>query len=146
MSSFTEFLRSKQNEEQAESAGLEKRKSEWLDSLNELFMQIEEWLSEPLSQNLITLKKEIMEFDEYKIGSYRASRLILQIGYNTVYIEPVGTIIVGAKGRVDVKTSGTSFKLILANENSWGILQPDRIVAEKLNQSTFTRALQDLLS
>jgi hypothetical protein len=58
MSNFTQFLRSKQNEEQAESANWEKRKSEWLSSLDKLFGQIEDWLSEPVSQNLIALKKE----------------------------------------------------------------------------------------
>lgn len=146
MSNFTQFLRSKQNEEQAESANWEKRKSEWLSSLDKLFGQIEDWLSEPVSQNLIALKKETIELDEYKIGPYKASRLVLQIGHDTVYIEPVGTIIVGAKGRVDVRTGGASFKIVLTNENKWGILEADRTVAEQLNEATLTKALQDLLS
>lgn len=146
MSNFTQFLRSKQNEEQAESANLEKRKSEWLRSLDKLFMQIKAWLSEPVAQNLIALKEETIELDEYKLGSYEVPRLVLQVGHNVVYIEPVGTVIVGAKGRVDVKTGGASFKLILTNENAWGILEPDRTVAGQLNEDAFTKALQDLLS
>ena len=146
MSSFTEFLRSKQDEEQAESINLEKRKSEWLSSLESLFTQIKGWLAEPIAQNLMTLKEKSITLNEYRVGSYKAPKLILHIGHDTVDIEPVGTIILGAKGRVDVKTSGVSFKIVLTDEETWGILESDRTVAKRLDETTFTKALQDLLS
>jgi hypothetical protein len=146
VSNFTQFLRSKKAEEQAEGENLQRRKSEWLRSLEKLFSKIEEWLSEPVSQDLIKLGRETVALDEYKLGTYNAPRLVLQVGHETVYVEPVGSIIIGAKGRVDVKRGGTSFKLILTHEDKWGILEPDRTVAEQLDESTFTKALQDLLS
>ena len=146
MSSFTEFLRSKKDEEQAESVNLEKRKSEWLNALNNLFTQIKSWLAEPIAQNLMTIGEEPIELDEYRIGSYQASRLVLKVGHDTVYIEPVGTIILGAKGRVDVKTGGVSFKIVLTDKEEWGILEPDRTVTKRLDEATFTKALQALLS
>ena len=93
----------------------------------------------------MTLEEGTIKLNEYKIGSYEAPKLVLQIGHDTVYIEPVGTIILGAKGRVDVKTGGVSFKIILTDEEAWGILEPDRTVAKRLDEATFTKALQDLL-
>ena len=146
MSNLTEFLRTKQQQERAEGSSLEKRKEEWLGSLTKLFIQIKTWLAEPVSQDLIEITEESFELDEYKIGSYKAPRLVLHAGHDSVSIEPVGTIIMGAKGRVDVKASGNSFKIILTDKNEWGILQPDRTIATRLDEHTFTEALQNLLS
>ena len=146
MSNFTEFLRSKRDEEQAESVNLKKRKAEWLNALDDLFAQIKSWLAEPVAQNLMTIGEKTIKLDEYRMGSYEAPKLVLQLGHDTVDIEPVGTIILGAKGRVDVKAGGVSFKLVLTNEGTWGILAADRTVARGLNEETFTKALQDLLS
>ncbi len=146
MSNLTEFLRTKQQQERAEGSSLEKRKEEWLESLAELFSSIKVWLAEPVSQNLIEIAEDDVEIDEYKVGLYKAPSLILRAGHDVVFVEPVGTIIMGANGRVDVKTGGTSFKIILTDQNEWGILQPDRTVATRLDERTFTKALQDLLS
>lgn len=145
MSSFTEFLRSKRLEEQAEGPVLAKRKAEWLRSLDELFEQIAFWLQEPMAQNLVTLEKETIELNEYRLGSYTAPRLVLQIGHDTVYVEPVGTYVIGAKGRVDMKTRGASSKPIWT-EDGWGVLEPERTIARGLDEATFTKALQNLLS
>lgn len=145
MSSFTEFLRSRQDEARAEQAGLEARKQEWLRSLDDLFGQIEGWLSEPVRNDLMRLERDTTELTEYRLGSYRAPRLVLRVGFDTVLVEPVGAAIIGAKGRVDVKTRGVSFKLILTDKG-WGILEPERTTTRRLDEAAFLKALQDLLS
>lgn len=145
MSSFTEFLRSKQEEEQAARTTLEARKTEWLRSLDNLFGQIEVWLKEPIRQNLMKLEQDTVELTEYRLGSYRAPRLVLRVGFDTVLLEPVAAYVIGAKGRVDMKTRGASAKLILTEEG-WGILEPERTIARGLDEAAFTRALQNLLS
>ena len=146
MSSFTEFLRSRQDEAQAESASLEARKTEWLAALRELYATIRAWLAEPLSLNLSTIREEPIELSEYKLGSYETTKLVLKTGQDTVQIEPAGAFIIGARGRVDVKTTGASLKLILNDENEWGILEASRTSAKQLDEKTFLRALQNLLS
>lgn len=93
----------------------------------------------------MTLEEKPITLNEYRIGSYEASKLILYIGRDTVDIEPIGTIILGAKGRVDVKAGGASFKIVLTDKNGWGILDPGRTIAKRLDEDTFTKALQDLL-
>lgn len=146
MTSFTEFLRSRQEEVRAESANLEVRKTAWLAALEELYAHIKVWLSEPLSLNLLSLEEEPVEINEYKLGPYKATRLVLRTGRDKVRIEPVGTFIIGARGRVDVTTPGASFKLVLGDDNKWGFLEDDRIAFRQLDERTFTKALQNLLS
>jgi len=44
--------------------------------------------------------KGYVELDEEQIGSYQAPQMIVTIGRKAVRLEPVGTFIIGAKGRV----------------------------------------------
>lgn len=145
MSNFMEFLRDKQSQEEQEAQSLVQRREEWLTSLRTLFDQIETWLAEPTAEKLVKIVKRTIEIDEYKIGRYEVPQLLLYVGHDVVRVEPVGTLIIGAKGRVDLKAASGSRKLVLTDQGGWGLLETDRAIARKLDQEAFIEAIQSLL-
>ncbi len=53
--------------------------------------------------------------NEENIGSYIARQMILRIGRQQVTMTPIGTMLIGAKGRVDVVGSAGRTRLVLVN-------------------------------
>ena len=88
------------------------RKSWWLDQLNKLYDLIEEWLGDLKNQG-VTVEKVPKKIYEDHIGDYEAHALIIKVGGECVKFDPVGTIIIASKGRVDIKGSNGTAMLVL---------------------------------
>jgi hypothetical protein len=98
---FAEFVARQQGtdvETEVDWAGV---RDEWLKDLDTLHKQIQGFLKEyvPHSISYTFTKIELTEPD---IGRYLAKRMDIKIGRQQVSLVPVGTLLVGAKGRVDV--------------------------------------------
>jgi hypothetical protein len=52
---------------------------------------------------------------EENIGSYLAKRMDIRIGRQSVSLEPIGTLLIGCKGRVDALGSAGRVPLFLVN-------------------------------
>ncbi|MBK8586393.1 MAG: hypothetical protein IPN88_13585 [Bacteroidetes bacterium] len=81
----------------------EKRKSEWINSVNELNEMIIEWFSDYKAEGLLDFKFSEKENTEEYIGNYKVN--ILHLCFTTgkeIVIEPIGTLIIGAWARFDV--------------------------------------------
>ena len=74
----------------------------WLAALGELYQQMEAWLTPLREQGLVSSKKIPIQLSEENIGTYAADGLVLEFGPQAIILEPKGTLIVGARGRVDV--------------------------------------------
>ena len=59
--------------------------------------------------------------NEENVGSYAALQMILRIGRQEITLTPVGTMIVGMKGRVDVVGSAGQTRFVLVNSAAYGI-------------------------
>ena len=59
-----------------------------------------------------------MELNEENIGTYTATRLKVVIGDEDITLTPIGTLLIGAKGRVDVEGSARTSRLILIDKNA----------------------------
>lgn len=79
----------------------ERRKNRWIDFVNELYSQVQDML----------LKSGLKESDfrrvpktitEEKLGTYSVDALEASVGTRVVRFDPVGTLIIGGYGRVDV--------------------------------------------
>ena len=56
-----------------------------------------------------------IELNEENIGSYSARQMILKIGRQEITMTPVGTLIIGAKGRVEVVGPAGRTRLLLVD-------------------------------
>lgn len=118
---FDEFV-SRQLERAPEKPSInwEEERDQWLAHLARLYSRIEFLLSKYISSRRIRLEYQPVELNEEYIGSYAAKRMILRIGRQEVVLVPVGTLLVGSKGRVDVIGPAGRAEMLLVDSKAPG--------------------------
>lgn len=94
------------------------KREEWLKYLAEFYETIKTFLNEYATAGKLSYqysKKDI--FEEY-IGSYPVDVLDIKLGEQKVRLEPIGTNLIGAKGRVDLIGANGKIKFVLVNKNA----------------------------
>jgi hypothetical protein len=118
MNGITEFLRKQKEAASPERA--ERRRKEWLAALDQLIQQIHSWLTDAEDEKLIKVRKSNITISEETLGTYQAPSLTLTVGTKTVTLKPIGGVIIGADGRVDMQSAkGTYMFLYLADSKKW---------------------------
>lgn len=100
---FDEFV-SRQQETDPETASInwEEERDQWLAHLRRLYKMVETFLSKYVSSGQIRVEYRSINLNEEHIGSYSAEQMILRIGRQEVDLVPIGTLLIGSKGRVDI--------------------------------------------
>jgi hypothetical protein len=112
---FDEFVKSQQ-EPARSKVNWAKERDEWLKRLGELNERIRGYLGEYISSGQIQIESHPIELTEENIGTYMVEQITLKIGRKLVRFQPVGTLLIGSKGRVDViGPRGTAVPLLLVN-------------------------------
>jgi len=94
-------------------------RNEWLLRLEELYTKIGEFLASYIEAGQIQIETQIVQLQEENIGSYPAKQLTVKIGRKQVQLRPVGTLLIGSKGRVDVVgPMGTSVPILLIHSKA----------------------------
>lgn len=101
-------------------ADWEARKSEWLSSLQAFYAELEAWLSDYLKTGKIEMERSEVELEEEHLGKYRAEMRVLRIGTDLVVLRPVGTFLLGTRGRVDMEGPKGAVRFILTSKHSDG--------------------------
>ena len=81
----------------------EQEREEWLQYLGQFYALVEEFMGEYVNQNKVRLRRGSKTLNEEFIGAYSVDTMTLDIGPNSVIFDPVGTNLIGAKGRVDMR-------------------------------------------
>lgn len=97
-----------------------KMKDEWLAHLKELYIQIEGWLKVFENNDVISFEYKRLNLNEEHIGIYESSSMIIKIASEQVLLEPIGTLLIGAKGRVDMKGKSGITKIVLVPKEARG--------------------------
>ncbi len=115
---FKDFVERQQRSASVASAvDWAKQRDEWLESLQQLYSRIAEYLDEYIKSGAITLRRSTIDLNEEDIGAYQAERLTIAIGAQEIVLTPRGTLHIGSKGRVDVEGSAGNSRLVLVNKN-----------------------------
>lgn len=114
------FIAAKKKSEKIKEINWEKRKEDWLLKLNELYADIESWLND-FEQDVVSINYIDKEINEEHIGIYTARKMILRIADEQVVLDPVGTLLIGAAGRVDMRGKNGQVKLVLVPASSTGV-------------------------
>jgi hypothetical protein len=116
---FDEFIKRQQTSTSIASlVDWDKQRDEWLDFLNTLYTQIEAFLQTYISAGEAQRRYEDIELIEEGIGSYIARKLVLTFGRQEVIFTPIGTLLIGTKGRVDVRGPAGEARLVLVNKKA----------------------------
>ena len=116
---FDEFVR-RQQESSAVAGAIDwdKERDQWLHYLDGLYSKIESFLSKYASSGQIKITYESVRLDEEHIGSYAARQMKLRIGRQEVVLLPIGTLLIGAKGRVDVVGPAGKAAILLVDKRA----------------------------
>uniref|UniRef100_Q07QK4 Uncharacterized protein n=1 Tax=Rhodopseudomonas palustris (strain BisA53) TaxID=316055 RepID=Q07QK4_RHOP5 len=119
---FDAFVR-RQQEIAAEAAAEDqtpfdpaKELKEWLDRLAALFSQIDEFLKEYVTIGSIKTERGEIKIAEEFSGPYIAPKMTIRIGLEEIKLVPIGTMLIGSKGRVDIVGRAGSSRLVLVNK------------------------------
>jgi hypothetical protein len=92
--------------ESSKSAGgelnLEKEKAMWLEKLDQLYSLVRESLSEYINDGSIGVDFSDVALTEELLGTYTVQEAHIRVGRQVVKLKPVGTFLIGARGRVDM--------------------------------------------
>ena len=132
---FNEFVNRRSRQvESAPAVDWDKRRDDWLRDVETLYSRVESMLSEYLSDGRIEKAYEPITINEERLGSYGTRKLMLRIGLDEIEFVPVGTVIFGAWGRVDLVGPAGRAKLVLVERKATSarlkvtIVDPDKPV------------------
>jgi hypothetical protein len=102
----------------------DREKAEWLRYLEDLHARIGTFLKPYIDAGQISLTTSPFEVSEEHLGIYDAPQMAISIGSKTVMLEPVGTVQVGNRGRVDVTCVLARAQMVLVESGAVGQLLP----------------------
>ena len=114
------FLKHEKEKRQAREREVdwEDRKHHWLDAVNALYEQIYVWLQKSIKDQVVEVYYDNMHIGEEYIGDYTTKKMVIRLGPDKIRLEPVGTLIVGSNGRIDLIGTKAAITLVLL-ENDW---------------------------
>lgn len=123
----------------------EATKEEWLMALGTFFSIIDTWIAPLEAKGLI--KKQTVNYTmrEESLGEYKAPGRVLLLADKNIEMKPIGRVIVGAIGRVDINSRLKQIP-ILRFKDGWKIAeQHKRMIYHDFDQGTFADLLKQLL-
>lgn len=116
--SFEEFINAQPEEAAADALNVAKELDEWLNALDKLYADVRGYLSPFEEQGKVAIEEEKVELHEEATGPYRAPKLSIRMGAHAVALLPIGTFLIGAKGRVDMKGPRGTVRFVLVPKGS----------------------------
>ncbi|HTW49684.1 MAG TPA: hypothetical protein VMD92_17135 [Acidobacteriaceae bacterium] len=102
----------------------EREKAEWLRQLDTLHERLSAFLKPYIDAGQISTSTSPFELNEEHLGPYTAPQMSIAIGSKTVTLEPMGTVQVGNRGRVDIACNLARAMMILVESGTVGQLLP----------------------
>ena len=117
-SKFEELVK-KHAAEQRDSASeiaarQERQQLWWQERIAELLDRIERWLAPLIAAKAIEFSRTSVRLVEEPLGTYEAQSGVIRLGVDKLTIEPVGSVVIGAFGRVDLVSRKGTVMLLLS--------------------------------
>lgn len=119
MSDLNDFLQKKLEEKTKSEFNAQEEKKKWINRVDEIFSNIKKWIDEPVKNNLVEVTEQEIEINEERLGKYKISSLVIRSLWDTVYITPIGRMILGAIGRIDILSTKGKYSILLTIDNGW---------------------------
>ena len=115
---FDEFVTKQFSEANEPDIDWSKNRDEWLIYLSEFYKKVESFLKDYVSKGQITINYNTKKIFEEHIGEYEVKTANIQLGRNQIKLDPIGTNLIGAKGRVDMIGPNGTVKLVLVDRDA----------------------------
>ena len=144
MSDLNDFLKKKLEEKTKIEFNAEEEKKKWINSVDEILSNIKKWIEEPVKNHLVEIIDEKVEINEERLGKYKISSLAIRSLWDTVYIRPIGRMILGAIGRIDILSTKGKYSILLTIDNGW-VVKLDGVY-KNFNEESFATILKVMMS
>jgi len=148
---FSEFFenRKKNEPKKSEKVDWEVRKTQWLSSIENLYNTVDIIIINNFKKAgfQVTNKKEKVRIFEEYIGAYDVENYSITADNIEIKFFPVGTIVIGAFGRVNMILPNETVKLVLHDWNDWRIVSGFGSTNEliEFNEESIVKLFQDNL-
>ena len=115
---FDEYVAKQSSETRESEIDSSKKRDEWLEYVNKFYKKVGYFLQKYLSGGQIKIVYGSKKISEEYIGEYEVSTAIIHLGKNQVRLDPIGTNLIGAKGRVDMVGPNGKVKFVLVDKNA----------------------------
>jgi hypothetical protein len=147
LDAFQEMLLNKREEQVIKSIDWDGRVATWLSSINKLFEEIKTWLKPFEEDGLLKIKDDkVIRLNEEFIGSYDAKRLDIYFGNDIVSLTPMGTLILGSHGRIDMTGPKGEIMIIEPEWDDWKFVRrTSKRETWEVNDESFKAIIQELV-
>ncbi len=114
---FDEFVKRQTSSAAVKQAiDWESERRDWIDHLDSLYNQIELFLDK--YKKSIQIEYANIELNEENIGRYSARKMVIRIGRQAITLTPIGTLLIGSKGGVEVAGHAGKARLLLVDKDA----------------------------
>ena len=112
---FDDFVkqRTARARQSAEAVNWEETLTVWLRELDALYRAMEGYLKSYTDSGQIKIERRPVQLSEDYLGTYDTEALVLSIGDDEVIVQPIGTLLIGSSGRVDLLGPRKTLRIVL---------------------------------
>jgi hypothetical protein len=115
---FEEFLSKNQTEIVEDAIDWSKRLDDWQNHLSKFYDVVDASLKQYIDDKKVLFTVEEKDIEEEYIGPYKVKAARIKIGNSTARLDPIGTLLIGSKGRVDLVGPGGTARFVLVDAAS----------------------------
>jgi hypothetical protein len=118
---FEDLLKKHENKSEEKEIDWESQKKEWLDFIDQFYTSIECWFTPFKNNGKLSYGYTDTEITEEYLGTYNVKTMVVDFAGQKLTLEPIGTLLIGTKGRIDMEGAKGRVQFILADKNSTGM-------------------------
>jgi hypothetical protein len=126
---FEDLLDKHKTESEEKKIDWEKEKSKWIHFISQFYSTVESWFEPYKSAGKLSYEYQKIIISEDHIGNYETNVMIVDFAGQKLTMEPIGTLLIGTKGRIDMEGTRGRVQFILTDKENKGM---------KVSVSTFT--------
>ncbi len=117
---FDDYIKKANVRAQSSKVDWDQQRDEWLSHLRKFYEMVDGFISDYVEAHQLSCTRSTKTLNEDNIGSYTVDALSIRINSITITLTPIGTLLIGGKGRVDMVGPKGKVKFVLVPKGSTG--------------------------
>ena len=115
---FDSFVHQQQDKKEDRKEYWSRERDTFISLVDSVYKNIEEFLYSWTSNGLVTIEYHEHEIHEEDTGIYKIRKCIIAIGNRFIALTPIGTQLIGTKGRIDISGAFGRSRLVLVDKDT----------------------------
>ncbi len=111
--SITEQIKKEENDK----LDIKRNIDEYNENLEKFYTTIKNALDSLIRESLCSISEKTFQLDEELLGTYNAKGLSIEMAGQKISVEPYATMLIGSKGRVDIKSRRKMISFLLLKKS-----------------------------